>query len=166
MSRVIPLPLKRVAERQQISPTCLLSFLNLLYHESFYCSPYSFCCKISHFSSFFFFFLQVLFCSYTGGTQERLKPAHTHTHAHLRYLKIIPESLKLLKYGWMLPFFGAAATSACAVDEISCYHPGICHVLSNYSFCCSLHRPGIDLQEEGGRYTWGVGGREAVEAEK
>ena len=52
-------------------------------------------------------------------------------------------------------FLDVAATSTCTADEISCYHPGICCVLSNYSFCCSLHRPGIDLQEEGGRYTQG-----------
>lgn len=63
----------------------------------------------------------------------------------------------------MLRFLGAAATSTCAADEISCYPPGICRVLSNYSFCCSLHRPGIDLQEEGGRYTLG---RDAVGGEK
>lgn len=48
MSRVILLPLKRVAERQQISLTCLLSFLTLLCHERFYCSPYFSCWKIIH----------------------------------------------------------------------------------------------------------------------
>lgn len=43
------------------------------------------------------------------------------------------------------------------LNEISCYRPGICSFLSNYSFCSSLHRPGIDPWEEGGRYTWGEG---------
>lgn len=44
------------------------------------------------------------------------------------------------------------------MNEISCYRRGICSFVSNYSFCSSLHGLGIDLQEEGGRYTWGVGG--------
>lgn len=43
------------------------------------------------------------------------------------------------------------------MNEVSCYHPGICSFLSNHSFCSSLHRPGIDLREEGSRYTWGQG---------
>lgn len=104
-----------------------------------------------------FLFTGFVLFVHRGYAGEAETCTHTHTHAHPLYLKIIPESLKLLKYGWMLHFFGAAATSSCAADEISCYHPGICRVLSNYSFCCSLHRPAIDLQEEGGRYTWGVG---------
>lgn len=73
--------------------------------------------------------------------------------------RFVPYLADLLKYRLVLPFLGyqvrASAASTCTADEISCYHPGICSVLSNYSFCCSLHRPGIDLQEEGGRYTWG-----------
>lgn len=116
----------------------------------------------------FFFFTGFVLFVHRGYAGEADTWTHTHTHAHPLYLKIISESLKLLKYGWMLPFFGAAATSTCAADEISCYHPGICRVLSNYSFCCSLHRPGIDLQEEGGRYTWGVeeGGEERRRRQK
>lgn len=43
------------------------------------------------------------------------------------------------------------------MNEMSCYRPGICSFLSNYSFCSSPHRPSIDLREEGGRYTWGQG---------
>lgn len=43
------------------------------------------------------------------------------------------------------------------MNEISCYRQGICSFVSNYSFCSSLHRLSIDLQEEGGRYTWGQG---------
>lgn len=43
------------------------------------------------------------------------------------------------------------------MNEISCYRRGICSFVSNYSFCSSLHRLSIDLQEEGGRYTWGQG---------
>lgn len=43
------------------------------------------------------------------------------------------------------------------MNEISCYRKGICSFVSNYSFCSSLHRLSIDLQEEGGRYTWGQG---------
>lgn len=142
MSRVIPLPLKRVAERQQISPTCLLSFLNLLYHESFYCSPYSFCWKISH---FFVGFVLFVHRESAGDAQTC-----TQTPSVFKNHSIVVEFIEI----WVDV---AAATSTCAVEEISCYHPGICRVLSNYSFCCSLHRPGIDLQEEGGRYTWGRG---------
>lgn len=66
MSGVIPLPLKRVAEREQISPTCLLSFLTLLYHERFYCSPYFSWWKIIHLFQLGvkidFFLLLLLFC--------------------------------------------------------------------------------------------------------
>ena len=43
------------------------------------------------------------------------------------------------------------------MNEISCYRQRICSFVSNYSFCSSLHRLSIDLQEEGGRYTWGQG---------
>lgn len=73
MSRVIPLPLKRVAERQQISPTCLLSFLNLLYHESFYRSPYSLSWKIVHFFSFL-----ADFAPCAGEALETLQRADKH----------------------------------------------------------------------------------------
>lgn len=37
------------------------------------------------------------------------------------------------------------------MNEINCYHLGICSVLSNYSFYSSLCRPGIDLREAGGQ---------------
>lgn len=43
------------------------------------------------------------------------------------------------------------------MNEISCYHQGICSFVSNYSFCSSLNELIIDLQEDGGRYTWGQG---------
>ena len=43
------------------------------------------------------------------------------------------------------------------MNEISRYRRRICSFVSNYSFCSSLRGPGIDLREEGGRYTWEQG---------
>lgn len=52
------------------------------------------------------------------------------------------------------------------INEISCYRQGICSFVSNYSFCSSLHGLSIDLQEEGGRYTWGAGAFDSYMGEK
>ena len=72
--------------------------------------------------------------------------------------KITAERLSLAPFWCVRVYVRVCVFFLLAImNEISCYRKGICSFVSNYSFCSSLHRLRIDLQEEGGRYTWGQG---------
>lgn len=163
MSRVIPLPLKRVAERQQILPTCLLSFSQpFVSWEVLLLTSSSSRRKIIHlfqFGSEMDFFPLPAFhhmADMDGAVVRRwcsksAKLFSIHIHMNMVYFGQNHKQLGRSRY---VLCDCCSPTYVCALLTMIDTSFFLLFLLCGPGFC-SLS---IDLWEESGQYTWGLEG--------